>query len=57
MYTVTSTHCSALAIDTGCSPRRALATLLSSGPKTLVYGDRAGLQGVLTVTYYDVSDM
>ena len=45
----------ALAMDVACPPSRALATLFSAGPKTLVYG--AGWQGVLTVTYYDVSNM
>ena len=44
----------ALAMDGAWPPRRALATLLSAGPNTLVYA--AGWHGVLTVTY-DVSSM
>ena len=44
----------ASAMDAACPPRRNLTTLLSAGPKSLVYG--VGWQGVLTVTY-DVSGM
>ena len=43
-----SCYITALAMDNECPPSRALATLASAGPNTLVYD--AGREGVLTVS-------